>query len=71
VALAAAPCGSVRNFDEDDIIAEQLTRNVQFFGLDNQKRIAHSFVVVVGLGVRTGSKLLEQYCTVDPIPQTT
>ena len=33
----------------DPIIAEQLTRNVQFFG-EGQKKIADSFVVVVGLG---------------------
>jgi len=33
----------------DPIIAEQLTRNVQFFG-EGQKKISDSFVVVVGLG---------------------
>ena len=38
-------------FEEDDILQEQLTRNVQFFGLDSQKKIGGSFVVVVGLGV--------------------
>lgn len=36
----------------DDIVREQLTRNIQFFGLDGQKCITESFVVVVGLGVR-------------------
>ena len=36
---------------EDEVIAEQLTRNVQFFGEDAQQRIADAFVVVVGLGV--------------------
>lgn len=41
---------SVENFEEDDIIKEQLTRNVQFFGLPGQKEISKSFVVVVGLG---------------------
>lgn len=43
-------CGSA--LEHDDIIAEQLTRNIQFFGLDGQKKITESFVVVVGLGVR-------------------
>lgn len=38
-------------FEEDEVVAEHLTRNVQFFGLPSQKRIAESFVVVVGLGV--------------------
>uniref|UniRef100_A0A1D2A1J0 THIF-type NAD/FAD binding fold domain-containing protein n=2 Tax=Auxenochlorella protothecoides TaxID=3075 RepID=A0A1D2A1J0_AUXPR len=37
-------------FEEDEVVAEHLTRNVQFFGLPSQKRIAESFVVVVGLG---------------------
>jgi len=35
---------------DDDVVAEQLTRNVQFFGLEGQKKITDSFVVVVGLG---------------------
>jgi hypothetical protein len=39
------------NFDKDDVLVEQLTRNVQFFGLEGQKKIANAFVVVVGLGV--------------------
>ena len=42
---------TVRNFDQDDILSEHLTRNVQFFGMEGQKKIANSFVVVVGLGV--------------------
>lgn len=42
-------CGSA--LEQDEIIAEQLTRNIQFFGLDGQKKITESFVVVVGLGV--------------------
>ncbi|PRW51003.1 NAD(P)-binding Rossmann-fold superfamily isoform 1 [Chlorella sorokiniana] len=37
-------------FEQDEILEEQLTRNVQFFGLEAQKRIGGSFVVVVGLG---------------------
>lgn len=39
------------DLDTDDIISEQLTRNIQFFGLESQKKISDSFVVVVGLGV--------------------
>ena len=32
------------------MLAEQLTRNVQFFGEEPQQRIADAFVVIVGLG---------------------
>jgi len=35
---------------DDEIIAEQFTRNVQFFGGEAQQRVAGSFVIVVGLG---------------------
>ena len=42
-------------FEQDEILEEQLTRNVQFFGLEAQKRIGGSFVVVVGLGVSGGA----------------
>lgn len=41
---------SLQEFDQDEVLAEQLTRNVQFFGLDKQKQVANSFVVVIGLG---------------------
>eukprot|EP00873_Tetraselmis_striata_P028405 jgi/Tetstr1/448669/TSEL_035911.t3 len=34
----------------DEVLTEQLTRNLQFFGADAQGRVARSFVVVVGLG---------------------
>lgn len=40
------------DLEDDDIIAEQLTRNIQFFGIEGQKKISGSFVVVIGLGVR-------------------
>lgn len=36
----------------DEVLAEQLTRNVQFFGVEAQQHVARSFVLVVGLGVR-------------------
>jgi hypothetical protein len=48
---AAAHTASLRDFESDEILAEHLTRNVQFFGLEKQKQIATSFVVVIGLGV--------------------
>ncbi|GAX86113.1 hypothetical protein CEUSTIGMA_g13526.t1 [Chlamydomonas eustigma] len=41
---------SVKRFREDEILSEQLTRNVQFFGEAPQQKIAESFVIVVGLG---------------------
>ncbi len=51
---AAAPPATARvpNFSDDEVLAEQWTRNEQFFGLDGQLCIARSFVVVIGLGVR-------------------
>mmetsp|Transcript_38670 Transcript_38670/g.95940 ORF Transcript_38670/g.95940 Transcript_38670/m.95940 type:complete len:482 (-) Transcript_38670:9-1454(-) len=36
--------------DDDEIVAEQFTRNVQFFGAESQARVAGAFVIVVGLG---------------------
>jgi hypothetical protein len=33
------------------VLVEQLTRNLQFFGEESQQRIADAFVIVVGLGV--------------------
>lgn len=45
------PTVSMADFDRDEILEEQLTRNVQFFGLEAQRRIGSAFVVVVGLGV--------------------
>jgi tRNA A37 threonylcarbamoyladenosine dehydratase len=45
----AAACGVSL---DDEVVGEQLTRNVQFFGRDGQQRVCDSFVVVVGLGVR-------------------
>lgn len=40
----------IQDFDKDEIISEQLTRNVQFFGEHGQRAVGGSFVVVVGLG---------------------
>ncbi|XP_048543438.1 tRNA threonylcarbamoyladenosine dehydratase isoform X1 [Triticum urartu] len=34
----------------DEVVAEQLTRNIQFFGVESQKKVTESFVVVIGLG---------------------
>lgn len=41
----------LHNFQEDEVLAEQFTRNVQFFGQQGQIKIANAFVVVIGLGV--------------------
>lgn len=35
---------------KDEIVSEQLTRNIQFFGLDSQQQVIKSYVVVIGLG---------------------
>ncbi|KAL4443221.1 hypothetical protein ABPG75_010976 [Micractinium tetrahymenae] len=47
---SSSPAFSMADFDQDEILEEQLTRNVQFFGLEAQRRIGGAFVVVVGLG---------------------
>jgi len=36
---------------DDEVLKEQLTRNIQFFGEKAQLDLANAFVVVVGLGV--------------------
>ena len=46
----APTCVPLCTLREDDVLAEQLTRNVQFFGEEPQQRIADAFVVIVGLG---------------------
>lgn len=53
----APPTGTgLGNFPEDEILAEQFTRNVQFFGQESQIKIANAFVVVIGLGVGSPCK---------------
>lgn len=42
---------------DDEVLREQLTRNIQFFGENVQVKLADSFVVVVGLGVRSRAQL--------------
>jgi hypothetical protein len=39
------------NVLEDEVLAEQFTRNIQFFGPQAQAAVSTSFVIVVGLGV--------------------
>ncbi|KAL3527436.1 hypothetical protein ACH5RR_012092 [Cinchona calisaya] len=34
----------------DEVVSEQLTRNIQFFGLESQEKVTRSYVVVIGLG---------------------
>lgn len=46
---------TMARFEEDEILKEQFTRNVQFFGQDGQSKVTQSFVVVIGLGVRHAS----------------
>ena len=43
---------SVADYEGDEVLEEQFTRNVQFFGSEGQRRAARAFVVVIGLGVR-------------------
>ena len=49
---APAPLRSTQASAEEqhELMAEQLSRNVQFFGAEGQARLEGSFVVVVGLG---------------------
>ncbi|KAG2391348.1 Adenylyltransferase and sulfurtransferase [Vigna angularis] len=35
---------------KDEIVSEQLTRNIQFFGFESQQKVTGSYVVVIGLG---------------------
>ncbi|KAK7323214.1 hypothetical protein VNO77_26678 [Canavalia gladiata] len=35
---------------KDEIVSEQLTRNIQMFGLESQQKVTASYVVVIGLG---------------------
>ncbi|CAD6339643.1 unnamed protein product [Miscanthus lutarioriparius] len=44
--------GAVGSSDllSDEVVSEQLTRNIQFFGMDSQKKVTESYVVVIGLG---------------------
>ncbi|CAA6664767.1 unnamed protein product [Spirodela intermedia] len=40
----------VGDFLSDEIISEQLTRNIQFFGIESQRKVIKSYVVIIGLG---------------------
>ncbi|XP_024039835.1 tRNA threonylcarbamoyladenosine dehydratase isoform X3 [Citrus clementina] len=35
---------------KDEVVSEQLTRNIQFFGVESQQKVSGSYVVVIGLG---------------------
>ncbi|GAB2221491.1 hypothetical protein Drorol1_Dr00012672 [Drosera rotundifolia] len=35
---------------KDEIVSEQLTRNIQFFGFESQHKVTRAYVVVIGLG---------------------
>ncbi|XP_029116916.1 tRNA threonylcarbamoyladenosine dehydratase isoform X2 [Elaeis guineensis] len=46
-----APDGLVySNLLKDEVVSEQLTRNIQFFGMESQQKVTESYVVVIGLG---------------------
>lgn len=47
---AAAGTGPLASDLEDEILSEQFTRNIQFFGREGQQKISEAYVVVVGLG---------------------
>lgn len=51
IASAPVPKVGLKDYLSDDVLAEQFTRNTQFFGTAGQDKIIKSFVVVVGLGV--------------------
>ncbi|KAG1334171.1 hypothetical protein COCNU_03G002900 [Cocos nucifera] len=38
------------NLLKDEVVSEQLTRNIQFFGMESQQNVTKSYVVVIGLG---------------------
>lgn len=46
----AKQCKARPNLLMDEIVSEQLTRNIQFFGLEHQAKVTSSYVVVIGLG---------------------
>lgn len=50
IPVQRASCG-LSDFVNDEVLSEQFTRNVQFFGQGGQLKVANAFVVVVGLGV--------------------
>ncbi len=54
-ASGAAPPHSVAEYEGDEVLEEQFTRNVQFFGSEGQRKAARALVVVVGLGVRNAT----------------
>ncbi|KAL3151503.1 hypothetical protein ABBQ38_012502 [Trebouxia sp. C0009 RCD-2024] len=48
-AVQGSSC-KLSDFTSDEVLSEQFTRNVQFFGQNGQLNIANAFVVVIGLG---------------------
>jgi len=51
-AWSSRQLGAIGSSDllSDEVVSEQLTRNIQFFGMDSQKKVTESYVVVIGLG---------------------
>ncbi|XP_059318103.1 tRNA threonylcarbamoyladenosine dehydratase [Lycium ferocissimum] len=50
--LPASKCNGMATSNPlaDEVVSEQLTRNIQFFGLEAQQKVTASYVVVIGLG---------------------
>jgi hypothetical protein len=48
---APGRAAGLQGYLQDDVLSEQFTRNIQFFGTAGQDKIINAFVVVVGLGV--------------------
>ncbi|RAL53022.1 hypothetical protein DM860_016257 [Cuscuta australis] len=48
--LGKKPAMTPPDLLSDEVVCEQLTRNIQFFGLDSQQKVTASYVVVIGLG---------------------
>ncbi|KAK9118096.1 hypothetical protein Scep_016189 [Stephania cephalantha] len=50
--IGSAAGNRMANLDllRDEIVSEHLTRNIQFFGQESQRKVTGSFVVVIGLG---------------------
>ena len=53
---------------EDEILSEQFTRNVQFFGGKGQQDILDAFVVVIGLGVGSCCQFMTSACRIYQSP---
>ena len=58
---ASRPRQGLQDAFDDEILSEQFTRNIQFFGSQGQQQVHDSFVVVVGLGVRISTSFSTRF----------